>query len=110
MLDRELLSRHKDTLAEQRDIQRRINESGSLNISMAERMALIQQLEFCIRKCDKEILEVEKTIQEIEEPRMRQMFRYKYIDGLRWQEIAWKMHGTPESVRKEHDRFLAKQK
>lgn len=54
--------------------------------------------------------EVEKFIDEIEDSRMRRLFRYRYLDNMTWIQISHLMGSrmTAESCRKQHDRFLEK--
>lgn len=56
-----------------------------------------------------ESLEVEEFIQKILSSKIRQIFRYRYYDGLQWFQIADKMGYNSETApRKKHDRFLEK--
>lgn len=54
---------------------------------------------------------VEEYIQSIDNSRIRRIIRYRFIDGLSWVQVAFKMGGrcTSESVRKELERFMASQ-
>lgn len=62
--------------------------------------------------------DAEKYIQTIEDSKMRQILRYRYIDQKSWNEIACIMCIKPDgtlnekitedSVRKTHDRFFKK--
>ncbi len=53
--------------------------------------------------------EVEDYIQSIDDSRMRRIIRYRFIDDLRWYQVAQRMGGrtTEESVKKEFQRFMA---
>ena len=56
------------------------------------------------------ISEVQQYISEIEDSRIRRMFRYRYVDQLTWLQVALRMgkHHTAESCRKTAERFLQK--
>ena len=55
---------------------------------------------------------VEKYIDGIQETKIRRIFRYKYLDGLNWVQVAHKMGGkyTADGCRVAHDRYLKKNK
>ena len=44
----------------------------------------------------------------IEDSKTRQIFTYRYIDGLEWIRIGIRMEKSEDSVRIKHDRFLKK--
>ena len=51
--------------------------------------------------------EVEIFLNELDDYRMRRIIRYRFFEGLHWQEVADKMGGncTENSVKKEFERF-----
>lgn len=53
--------------------------------------------------------EVEDYIQSLTDSRIRRIIRFRFMDDLRWYQVAQKMGGrtTEESVRKEFERFMA---
>lgn len=55
---------------------------------------------------------VEEYISGIEDSRMRRIFRYRYIDDLSWQQVAYRMgrKHTAEGCRKAHNRYLGEEK
>lgn len=57
-------------------------------------------------------LQVEEYIDQLPTSRLRRIFTFRYIDQYSWIKIAQLIGGdsTPESVRKEHDRSLKKNK
>ena len=65
-----------------------------------------------ILECRKE--KIERFIQEIEDPIVRKIFRYRYLKTERrvrsWYSVANKIGGgnTADGVRKMHDRYLKK--
>lgn len=69
---------------------------------------------FKIQLVDKE-KEIEDYIEKIPYSEIRQIFRYRYLDGLNWIQVAHRMNRnynnkeyTEGSVRLKHDRFLEK--
>ena len=54
-------------------------------------------------------IEIEDFIRNIDKSEIRQIFEYRYLDGMRWFEIARKMgYNNEDTPRKRHDRFLEK--
>lgn len=58
-----------------------------------------------------EMLAVEKYIEDIEDRLVQLILRYRYLDGLTWNEVAIKLGGdnTEDSVRKRAERHLEKE-
>lgn len=59
-------------------------------------------------KIDEQLAAVEQYINSVEDSRMRRILTYRYIDGLSWQQVAWKMGGgnTANGIRMAVDRYL----
>ena len=55
--------------------------------------------------------DVEEYIDNLPDSRMRRIMRFKYIDDMGWIKVAANIGGkaTPDSVRMEHDRYLARE-
>ena len=53
-------------------------------------------------------IEAEEYIQTIQDSRLRQILRYRYVDGLTWQQVAKKMKGkcTADSCRMEAQKIF----
>lgn len=73
------------------------------------------QLENFRLKLLQEQLEVEKFIEGITKSELRNIFEYRYFEGMNWIQVSFKMNEifscekyTEDSVRKKHDRFLKK--
>lgn len=69
---------------------------------------------FKIQLVDKE-KEIEEYIEQIPFSEIRQIFRYRYLDGLNWIQVAHRMNRnynnkkySEDSVRCKHDRYLEK--
>jgi len=69
---------------------------------------------FKIMLVDKE-KEIENYIETIPFSEIRQIFRYRYLDGMNWIKVAHQMNNkynnrdyNDDSVRKKHDKFLEK--
>ncbi len=66
-------------------------------------------LDLNIKKCFYELNRINRYIESVEDSQMRMILSLRYVNGLSWQQIAVSIGGnTSESVRKAHDRFLAK--
>lgn len=61
-------------------------------------------------KCCQDKEEILVYIESIEDSLVRQIFRYRHIDGLSWRAVAFRVGGanTEDGVRKMHDRYLRK--
>lgn len=66
------------------------------------------QLEEAETRIGEMITEVQQYIDEIEDSRIRRIFRYRYVDQLTWLQVALRMgkHHTAESCRKTTERFM----
>ena len=51
-------------------------------------------------------LQIEQMIDAVEDDRLRQLLRYRYIDGMTFEAIAEKMHYSPRWVLKLHKKAL----
>jgi len=72
---------------------------------------LIRKKEILIdrfRKCEKIKIEIDKFITEIPDSLTRRVFRYRYIDELNWQAIAFRIGKHDESYPRKlvHDKYL----
>lgn len=65
-----------------------------------------------LKRFNKKLLEmlndVEKYIQTVEDSRIRQILRYKYMDNLNWIQIGHVMKSTADGIRMEYKRFFDK--
>lgn len=70
------------------------------------------QLEIANKKLLSLMTQVEEYIQTIPDSRIRRIFRYRYIDGLSWTQVAHRMgrKHTADSCRMAHNNFLKKEK
>lgn len=59
-------------------------------------------------KCENMKVEIERFISTIPDSRTRRVFQYRYLDGLSWQKIAFKIGRHDESYPRKiiHDRYL----
>lgn len=71
--------------------------------------AVLRKREAAKARAAAQLSEIEEYIAGIEDSVMRQIIRYRYIDGLSWRQVAVRVGGgnTEDSVRKAQDRFLA---
>lgn len=65
-----------------------------------------------IRKNLKSLEEIEKWLDNLEDPEIRALCRYRYIVGLTWEETAFKVYGRPieATARKRVVRYFEKSK
>lgn len=63
-----------------------------------------------MRRAICELLRLQRFIGEIPDSEMRLIFYYRYIKGLSWNAVAFRMGGHDEQIpRKKHDRYLREQ-
>lgn len=56
-----------------------------------------------------EYMKIQAFIADIEESYIRLIFTMRYLDGLSWHQVAWRIGGnTADSVRMMHNRYLAR--
>lgn len=58
------------------------------------------------RKAVKELKRIEDAIDGIDNPTLRDLMRYKYIDGLKWEEVAVEMHYAWQHIHRLHAKAL----
>lgn len=59
--------------------------------------------------CMEELGRLYAFIDDVEDSQMRRILSARYIDGLSWQDVAWRIDETDEQVpRRLHNRFLQK--
>ena len=68
------------------------------------------QLERRKAKCQKQIEQIEYYIYHVEDSLIRQLLQYRYMEGLKWNDIAAKMgqNYSEEQLKKRLQRFLKK--
>lgn len=73
-----------------------------------ERRALEALIEAKKARCTAELLRLETYIQSIEDSLTRQIFTYRFVNGLSWRQVAEHIGGynTDESVKKSCYRYL----
>jgi len=56
-----------------------------------------------------EYASLQTFIERIDDSQVRLIFTLRYLDGLSWHQVAWRLGGnTSDSVRMTHNRYLAK--
>lgn len=60
-----------------------------------------------IEKCWREKRRLERYIQSIDDSLIRQIFQLRYIEGMKWEEVADKIKGvTADSIKKQCYRYI----
>lgn len=128
-MDKNIFKQYTDMLSEIKDIEKRMDElerntvtdsvkaSGDFPYSVHNCIIkgvdnkLYYKYKNMLKKRKEKLTELKGDIlgfiEIIEDSKVRQIFMYRYIDGLEWYKIADKMGYNGESApRKKHDRFL----
>ena len=79
-------------------------EAYNRNIQRIQRLR--QQ---ALDRATQELAEIEEWIATVDDPHIRDIIRYRYIDGFSWQQVARKVGGgnTGDSVRMAQARYLS---
>lgn len=69
---------------------------------------LKKEIEQNIVKAEAEAAKIERYIQDIEEPRMRELIRCRFIDCMNWEQVGEKNYISPDHARKLIRKFINK--
>ncbi len=82
---------------------------GTISHDYLDKLADLKMLRERLRaKILCEIVAIEKFISDIEESRVRLIFRYRYIDGITWDDIGEKMDYSRIQIIRIHDAYMKK--
>lgn len=68
------------------------NDPRGLDEIVVRYEEIVSRYEKRLKLYQKETLAIEKAIEGLEDPRLRLLLRYKYMDGYKWETIADLMH------------------
>ena len=76
----------------------------------AEIADLKEWLDLNLKECFYKLNRLNRYIQSVEDGQMRMILSLRYVNGLSWEQVAASISSciSGESIRKAHDRFLAK--
>ena len=102
-MDRQILKRIPELRKEIRKLERAAGRTGK---ELQKKKALMEKKQTELLQIEKEAREY---IQSIEDSDLRQIIRYRYMDGLSWQQVAARMghRYSEESCRKKVERFMS---
>lgn len=86
---------------------------GADDIGYYRKKQKLKEYKAKLERLEQDVLEqltiAQEYIEGIENSRMRRILTYRYIDNLKWFQVAQRIGGkcSAESIRKEHDRFLS---
>lgn len=124
-MTKERLKQYRDLVLEQKKLKEDIEklrakcEGGAIILSdmpkggvppdyateLVDAIRKMVQIEAAIHS---EIVSIEEFIAIIPESRTRLIFRHRYIDGIKWEEIADNMNYNVSHIRRLHDNYLKK--
>lgn len=107
-MEKEVLEEYRELRREHKDLKRRMEKTiinTECDRDLEEYGKRIKAAEGTVAK---RMADIEAWIGEIGKSKIRRMMRYRYIDGLGWQQVARRMGEgyTGDSCRKMHDRFM----
>ena len=83
------------------------NANDKVGTYAAEIADLKELISLNIQKCWYERNRLERYIQKIDDSQIRQIMTLRFVDGLRWEQVADELKGvTSESVKKQCYRYL----
>ena len=114
------LVREIDELKERIERLRAKCESGAIIITdtprggappdyMSELLDAISKLRIIESRLLSEMVAIEEYISQIQDSTTRMIFRYRYIQGMKWEDIADKVHYHVRYVKKIHSGQLKKE-
>ena len=77
-------------------------------VDQSKESALQVKLRHKKKKLEREVLKVEKYLDQIEDPEIRQIVRLRDELGMSWNDVAAKCGSTIAAVKMKHKRFLDK--
>ena len=77
-------------------------------VDQSKESALQMRLQRKKKKLERELLKVEKYLDQIEDPEIRQIVRLRDELGMSWNDVATKCGSTIAAVKMKHKRFLDK--
>ena len=77
-------------------------------VDQSKESALQVKLRHKKKKLERELLKVEKYLDQIEDPEIRQIVRLRDELGMSWNDVAAKCGSTIAAVKMKHKRFLDK--
>ncbi len=77
-------------------------------VDQSKESALQMRLQRKKKKLERELLKVEKYLDQIEDPEIRQIVRLRDELGMSWNDVAAKCGSTIAAVKMKHKRFLDK--
>ena len=78
------------------------------SVDQSKESALQMRLQRKKKKLERELLKVEKYLDQIEDPEIRQIVRLRDELGMSWNDVAAKCGSTIAAVKMKHKRFLDK--
>ena len=75
-------------------------------VDQSRESALQMRLQRKKKKLERELLEVEKYLDKLDNPEIRNILRLRYKQGLSWMEVARICNSTEKAVQKRAERFL----
>ena len=110
-MEKRMLKQYLDMQEEKKDLEERVKRiDARLAGHTAAEAAARKQMEEARKRLDSLLLDLEESIQQVEDSRIRRILRFRYVDGLSWVQVACQMGGknTADSCRMALKNYLAK--
>lgn len=76
------------------------NETHGLDTIVIKRHKLYRQYLKKLRRCQDMLLEIEQYLDTVTDPEVRTLIRYKYLDGMTWEEAGRELKMDPSWCRR----------
>lgn len=76
------------------------NETHGLDTIVIKRHKLFRQYIKKLKRCQDMLLEIEQYLDTVTDPEVRTLIRYKYLDGMTWEEAGREIKMDPSWCRK----------
>lgn len=71
---------------------------------------LEEEIEKNIKESERAVIDIEKTIQSVEDPKIREVMRSRFIDCLEWEQVGRKNYINPDYARQLIRQYLKENK
>lgn len=90
------------------DMPRSSGINSKIEDAAVNAVEVSEVIQYAIKKREREKVRLLQMIANVEDTEMRLILFYRYLCGMRWQQVAEKMNTTEDSVKGKEKRFFKK--